>query len=243
MKISALSSATGVPIATVKYYLREGLLPPGARTARNQADYGDDHLRQLRLIRALIEVGGLSVAAVRDVLDVVAHPTLPVRESLEVAHVALGPPPDSAPIPDDVAEARAEVDLFIESRGWNVDPTTPSRRALADGLVTLRRLGRDVDVEMFTPYAELADQLAAREIENLPSGVPRTELVERLVVSTVVFERTLIALRRMAQAHHSMARFGPLAPAAAPPPSARAAQRRTSDAGAADPGSTTTLPD
>ena len=29
-------------IATIKYYLREGLLPPGTATGRNQADYPEN---------------------------------------------------------------------------------------------------------------------------------------------------------------------------------------------------------
>ena len=34
MKISELSAATDVPVATLKYYLREGLLPPGEALSR-----------------------------------------------------------------------------------------------------------------------------------------------------------------------------------------------------------------
>ena len=32
MKISQLSQASGVPVATIKFYLREELLPPGEST-------------------------------------------------------------------------------------------------------------------------------------------------------------------------------------------------------------------
>src|SRR5256886_17599843 len=46
VRISDLSRQTGVPTATIKFYLREHLLPPGAMTARNQADYGSEHLRR-----------------------------------------------------------------------------------------------------------------------------------------------------------------------------------------------------
>ena len=41
MRISELSARTGVPVATIKYYLREGLLPEGERTAPTQATYAD----------------------------------------------------------------------------------------------------------------------------------------------------------------------------------------------------------
>jgi DNA-binding transcriptional MerR regulator len=60
--MSELSAATGAPIATIKYYLREGLLAPGERTSPNQARYDGSHVRRIRLIRALLGPGGLDVA-------------------------------------------------------------------------------------------------------------------------------------------------------------------------------------
>src|SRR2546430_9317670 len=50
VRISDLSRQTGVPTATIKFYLREHLLPPGAMTARNQADYGSEHLRRVWVV-------------------------------------------------------------------------------------------------------------------------------------------------------------------------------------------------
>ena len=39
MRIGELSRLSGVPVATIKYYLREGLLPPGVHSHPNQANY------------------------------------------------------------------------------------------------------------------------------------------------------------------------------------------------------------
>jgi DNA-binding transcriptional MerR regulator len=63
MRISELSQASGVPVATIKYYLREGLLHEGQLTSATQAQYDQSHLARLRLVRALLGAGGLSVAA------------------------------------------------------------------------------------------------------------------------------------------------------------------------------------
>jgi DNA-binding transcriptional MerR regulator len=207
VRISELSRASGVPLPTIKYYLREGLLPPGSPTAPNQADYGDAHLHRLRLVRALMEVGGLGVAAVRAVLDAIADDRLPTGAVVAMAHRALGPPPDGGPVGEEVARARAEVDRFLRGLGWRVSPDAPARRALADALVALWRLGRDADAEVFRPYAMAADQLAAYELATVPTGSPRAETVERVVVGTVVYEAALSALRRLAQAHHAATRF------------------------------------
>jgi DNA-binding transcriptional MerR regulator len=207
VRISELSRTSGVPVATIKYYLREHLLPPGTPTAPNQADYGEQHLHRLRLIRTLMEVGGLSVAAVGAVLDAIGNDQLPVNDLLGVATAALGPPPDAGPVAEPVAQARADVDRFVERLGWHVPPDSPTRRALADALLALRRLGRDAGPEVFAPYAALADRLAAEELTHIPTDASRADTVESVIVGTVVFEAALIALRRMAQAHHARARF------------------------------------
>ena len=208
MRISELSRRSGVPVATVKYYLREGLLPPGLPTARNQADYDEGHLHRLRLVRALLEVGGLSLAAVRAVLVAVDEESRPLHEVLGTATYALGPRAAEEPGAPDVALARKEVDALLDRLGWRVTPQAPARRALADALVALRRLGRDVGAEVFEPYAAVADTLAAAELEHVAAGNgSRTDLVESVVVGTVLFEAALVALRRLAQEHHSARRF------------------------------------
>ena len=49
MRISGLAERTGVPVATLKYYLREGLLHAGTATARTQAVYDTTHVERVRL--------------------------------------------------------------------------------------------------------------------------------------------------------------------------------------------------
>ncbi|GFN02698.1 hypothetical protein Smic_12540 [Streptomyces microflavus] len=78
MRIGELSRRSGVPVPTIKFYVRERLLPAGELTSPNQADYGPDHERRLRLIRVLLEVGGLSLAAIAEVLEAADDPEQPV---------------------------------------------------------------------------------------------------------------------------------------------------------------------
>jgi MerR HTH family regulatory protein len=65
VRISELSEATGVAVHTLKYYLREGLLMPGRPTSRTRAEYGGEHVERVRLVRALVEHGGVPIAGVR----------------------------------------------------------------------------------------------------------------------------------------------------------------------------------
>lgn len=208
--MAELSARSGLPVATIKYYQRERLLPPGRPTAPNQAEYGDGHVRRLRLVRVLIEVGGLGIAAVRAVVDALADETVPLHELLGTAHYALGPPVPEEANSGEATAAAAEVQTFLDGLGWRVSREAPARRALASALVALRRLGRDVDASVFEPYARVADDIAAWELERIPDErrATRTEIVESAVIGTVVYEAVLVALRRLAQEHRSAARFG-----------------------------------
>lgn len=51
MKIGELSSATGTPVETIRFYEREGLLPAPGRSSANYRIYGEDHVGRLAFIR------------------------------------------------------------------------------------------------------------------------------------------------------------------------------------------------
>ncbi|MDQ4005433.1 MAG: MerR family transcriptional regulator [Actinomycetota bacterium] len=208
MRISELGRASGVAIPTVKYYLREGLLRPGEATAWNQAEYSEEHVRRLRLIRALAEIGGLKLRDIRAVLDAIDRERLSIHDLLGVAHHALGPAASEDDRSREARQARKEVDRFIAVLGWRVSRDAPARRTLARVLLTLREMGWEAGPELFEPYARAVEGLARREVGAVDSGGSRTEAVHQAVVGTIVFEPALLALRRLAQEHHSALAFG-----------------------------------
>jgi DNA-binding transcriptional MerR regulator len=206
VRISELARQAELSVPTVKYYLREGLLPGGTPTAPNQADYGEDHVRRLRLIRTLRDVGGLDIDRIRRVIAAIENESLSRHELFGVAErvgTRAGP---SEATSEDRRRARDEVDLFIDGLGWRVRPNAAGRQELADALAALRRIGRDYGADMFRPYAEAADRMAAWEVGSIPTSEPRAVAVERMVVGTVVFGAIFDALRRLAHEHHSAGR-------------------------------------
>ena len=206
MRISDLSRESGVPIPTIKFYLREGLLPAGDRTARNQAAYRTAHVRRLHLIRVLVDVGGLSLQAVRRVLSALERDGAPLHEVLAEAHTGLShETPDADP---GVRAARAETDAWLAGLGWVLSENSPARNDLAEALVALRALGWEVGPDVFARYATHASALAEAEIAYVATALRPDTAVETTVIGTVVFERVLVALRRLAQEHHSRERFG-----------------------------------
>lgn len=208
MRVAELSRRSGVSVASIKYYLREGLLPPGELTSPNQAHYDEEHLRRLRLVRALLDVGGLTVAGARDVLATVDD------EQVDL-HVALGTAQDAVmarvqPVEDD-ASVRAEkvVADLVARRGWRVSEKNAGRRAAVDVLATLDRLGGDQVVGLLDLYAEAMEAVGDREVAAVVDRDEREGSVERVVVGIVLGGALIAALRGMAQESASARRVGP----------------------------------
>ena len=69
LKMRELAAASGVSAATIKHYLREGLLPEPVRTSRNMAYYPPDFVERIRLIKRLQEERFMPLKAIKRVLD------------------------------------------------------------------------------------------------------------------------------------------------------------------------------
>jgi len=57
LTISELAERCGVPVSTVRYYLREGLLPAGRRLSRTRTRFDEQHVESLTEIKSLREAG------------------------------------------------------------------------------------------------------------------------------------------------------------------------------------------
>lgn len=194
-------------VPTIKFYVREGLLPAGELTSPNQASYGEAHVRRLRLIRALLDVGGLSVAAIRGVVMAVDDPGRPVHMVLGAATKPLVPR-YGREADGGIEEARKTVAGLIEARGWRADPSGPASDALATALVALDELGHGRFVEVLDAYADAAEGVARADLDYVAHHVAREELVESAVVGTVLGDAIFAALRRLAHTDASNRMFG-----------------------------------
>ncbi|MFJ6072983.1 MerR family transcriptional regulator [Streptomyces sp. NPDC093065] len=212
MRLADLSKRSGVSTATIKYYLREGLLPPGRQINATTAEYDEDHLRRLRLVRALIQVGKVPVATAREVLGHVDDESLGRTIRLGAALWAL--PQDAEPDEADpaVAAARTEVDRLLELLGWETSremaPLSPVHRSLVVAVAALRRLDYPWDAELMAPYGELMMEVARRDMDFMESHASEAEKVETAVAAAVLFQPVLRALHRLAQEEESARRYG-----------------------------------
>jgi DNA-binding transcriptional MerR regulator len=67
LRIDELAHRSGIASGTIRFYQREGLIPPPERDGR-VAYYSDEHLRRLERVRAL-QAQGLPLALVGDLLE------------------------------------------------------------------------------------------------------------------------------------------------------------------------------
>ncbi|HXZ85687.1 MAG TPA: MerR family transcriptional regulator [Myxococcota bacterium] len=238
VRLAELSQRAGVPRSTIKFYIREGLLAPGAVHARNQASYGSAHLERLALIRALREVAGLPLEAVARVAHELDRGWKgdPYREAMRALHA----PSAQAERAEDAGalrQLRGEVRAFLRTLPWSgEDERHLFADEIADALLLVRRhLYPEFAVADLRPYADAAWLLSEAEFELAPGGarVPSeargdelAEPIRRAILGTVLFERIFAALRRSANATRSVrlstgARIPP-----ARPPRVRRRRRR-----------------
>jgi DNA-binding transcriptional MerR regulator len=201
VRISELARRSEVSVATIKFYLREGLLPEGELTSPTQAQYGDDHLARLRLIRALIGPGDLSIASARKVIAAIENPPPLTHDLLGLAVEAVSPP--AGPDRD-----FSRVQQLMSRWGWQMDAKDClTHAALTDALEALDAAGFELPEGALDLYAQHMHDVAEVEIDNVPTD-SAASAVRYVVLGTVLVEPLLLALRRMAQQEVSGRRFG-----------------------------------
>jgi DNA-binding transcriptional MerR regulator len=199
--VSELAERADVPLATVKYYLREGLLPVGETTGPRRAEYDERHLRRLRVLRLLREVGEVPVTSLRQIVDALDDEDLPVHGAItQIADViSAGPDPGE----QDPASL-AMVDEVFGVMGWDkIRPESVDRQRLAALVSALNAPGPlGANVEILSFYAAVADGLARAEVLLVDHSVERSRLLEDMVTGSVVYGQVFELLRQLGHEHH-----------------------------------------
>ena len=207
-----------MPLATVKYYLREGLLPPGIATTATQADYGEKHLHRLRVIRALTGAAGLPVQQAKAVLALIDSPDGDLFDALGRAVAALPPYAESDP-DDDYPRARAVIDRLgqvYDPRYAGVAQLEHALRAAEEaGLPDQRRPHRRLRAPLCTPWPSSTWGSMPGGSGEMPGGAvgqtrgsairdaadasaSASAAIEYAVLGTALYEPVILALRRLA---------------------------------------------
>lgn len=192
-----------MPLSAVKYYQREGLLPQGEKSAPNQAAYGDAHVQRVRLIRALLGTGGLSIAGIKEVIA--ALDTDSLAEAFAAAQHAMDNSQTSEPEPSQ--QARERVLTLARSRGWMITEDNPGIDAAARALDGLSAIGFDAPDAYLASYAEAASTASHADLNALTTLPSSEQQAELMVVGTVLGDPLFAGLRRLAHQDATHDRF------------------------------------
>lgn len=192
MRISQLSDRAGLPVGTVKFYLRTGLLHHGHATSATQALYDESHLERLRLVRALLEVGRLSHADIQRVLGALARAGDEPLDAIETFGRA------AAPVSDGTSEEELAVARSITADlGWQVAPDSPHLPELARCLAALDSVGVAPTRERVRTYAEAASHVARHDLQAVTESDERSRPLEAVMGATL-YDNFFSSLHRLA---------------------------------------------
>lgn len=195
-------------VASIKFYLREGLLPPGDTSRPHRAYYDERHVRRLSVIRAMRDAD-ISIDAMRRAFDAVTAPRADAVDAIAPAIDALAVSTDApadAPVDATLLEARRDVAELFRRAGLSVREEAGSRETAARALASIRRFGFDFTPEQLSLYLEMLTPLAHTEIERNESTrnmllSDKEGSLELAVLGTVLFEPIMIAFRRALHEH------------------------------------------
>lgn len=210
--MSELARRSGVPSATIKHYLNEGLLPAPTRTSRNMAYYDTALVPRIQRIKTLQRTHFLPLKVIRDVLDAEALPSGDEAVAATIASVnARSTTDDRRTQAQLVAQGMTAAQLEWLGAVGLLSPARENGDEVYFGhdLDLLRALGgarrAGISAEML-PLTILGDYVRALhaltriEIELFRKGVvaraDKKDLPMLAEAATVLSERLVIILRR-----------------------------------------------
>lgn len=223
MRISELSGSSGVPVATIKFYLREGLLHDGRRTSATQATYDDSHVARLKMVRALVGVGGMSLARVKGIIAVIESPPETMHELLGPASLVGRPGDVDCDAPEELDEAdpeatgHARVHRLLREWGWDpAESFCGTHIEMADALAAIEDSGFALADLALDDYRDHLTALAMQEVARTPTTSSEAA-VRYVALGVPLVEPLLMAIRRLGHQRASAALFlgtaAPLPPA------------------------------
>jgi DNA-binding transcriptional MerR regulator len=206
MKVSELAERAGVSVATIKYYIREGLLPPPPlKTGRTMGYYDRAYLERLIAIRKLREEHFLPIRVIRTILEEHGDQPLTRLEATVLARVddrvtrRLAPARRPALGREELLaryHLRPDELELLEAMGLTDDLELMEALQRAEG----EGLSRDrFPLEGLGHYVELLGELARREVrlflKHAAAHVPEGEL-EGLAERAVELTEPILNLLR-----------------------------------------------
>ena len=199
--MAELARQSGMPVATLKFYLREGLLEPGRSTGVNQAVYGDEHLERIRLIRALSKVAGLPLQKIRELLQAIDGETSMLTAMAVTQDALVGQLEAPTNDPSTETDATALLDRVIRERQWQCQPGSPAHTAAVHASSGLISEDLTMLIDRLDDYARAAELVGRTDVDAISNAENLESVVRGVVLGTVLRRPALDALILLAQQH------------------------------------------
>lgn len=191
LKMGELAEASGVPVPTIKHYLREGLLPEPVKTSRNMAYYPPEFVERIRLIKRLQEERFMPLKAIKNVLDedpARASAMLELEDQIldralagERSRTSAAEVRKRYGVPAEVLDRLAELEVLTpNSRGYS-----PSDVTIIEAISRFRAGGYDEEIG-FTVYDTLRYKTAIEELVRQEVDVVMNRLAGEVASERVV---------------------------------------------------------
>jgi DNA-binding transcriptional MerR regulator len=212
--MAVLAKRSGVPAATIKHYIREGLLPaPEKRTSRNMAYYDAALVPRITTIKELQRTRFLPLKVIKEILDEGAELSAsdPTEAASAIARTLERMAPSAsrsraelvaAGVPASELEWFCELGVVRPKREGDREVFVGDDLALLQTLGAARRAGITPEMLPFTalgPYADAIRHLVKVELSMFKEGVlPRAgkNLPALVEAATTLSERLVVLLRR-----------------------------------------------
>jgi DNA-binding transcriptional MerR regulator len=208
LRIGELAEASGVPVPTIKHYLREGLLPEPVKTSRNMAYYSPEFVDRIKLIKQLQEERFMPLKAIKAVLDEDperARAMVELEDRIleralggERTRTSAAEVRERYGVPKDVLDRLEQIEVLSpNSRGYS-----PSDIKIIEAIGRFRAGGYDEQIG-FTVYDTLRykkalEELVSQEVEmvmdRLAGEVPPERVVEMLESGSQPLQDLIAAL-------------------------------------------------
>jgi DNA-binding transcriptional MerR regulator len=209
LKIGELARRTGVPIATLKFYVREGLIAPTRKSGRTMAWYHPSVVERIRSIRELQERQFLPLDVIRKTIDRAAGAADDHAIAEGIAEVLIRRTGKRSRSRADVlARGAKELELeWLQRAGLAVPDSDGCYRgddlALLSTLGAARRSGLGAELlpfDILSDYIVALNKLVEIELRMFRSGVigraKANEVAVLTKAATELSERLVVLLRR-----------------------------------------------
>ena len=193
MLMSELATRTNVPVPTIKYYLREGVLMSGRAISATRAHYDQLHIQRIALIQALSKLG-LSMVQIKSIIGLIDEPGESLFATLGAATAALPPATESVS-----KHGCPRAQAALAALNWSVPEGFPAVTQLEHALADAEAAGVPMTEDRLRAYAPHIRSIAAYDIEQMPVE-PAPAAIEYAVLGTILYEPIIAALRRIAHA-------------------------------------------